>query len=82
MFLSIDNILYVNIYENILDNKFGSISKREKGDIVQEDKKIGDHELITTFTQIDSSTIYNPAQLLSEGDTLAGWSGVHCTITN
>ena len=54
--------------ENSIKDIFGSISKREKGDVAREDKKIGDHGLITTSTLIDSSAIYNPAQC-----TLAHW---------
>ena len=59
--------------ENSWKNIFGSISKREKGDVAREDKKIGDHGLITTSALIDSSAIYNPAHLLIGRDTLVGW---------
>ena len=54
--------------DNSKKDIFGSIFKREKGDVAREDKKIGDHGLITLSTLIDSSAIYNPAQC-----TLAHW---------
>ena len=46
--------------DNSKKDIFGSIFKREKGDVAREDKKIGDHGLITLSTLIDSSAIYNP----------------------
>ena len=69
--------IYLGVFRNT--RIFGSISKREKGDVAREDKKIGDHGLITTSTLIDSSAIYNPAHLLIGRDTLVGWEGGHWT---
>ena len=60
--------------DNSIKDIFGSISKREKGDVAREDKKIGDHGLITTSALIDSSAIYNPAQsTLAYRERHFGW---------